>query len=231
MSITWGQTNTTRYNYLYRFFGIRYLGSNSWQNSLKPVPSAILICLISLHMNEASLFMYPSYHAADKELVAGGEKYESRRGLLVGVPDIMACSFECTFSRCALMLLVVDGKLTVAYTACIQFYLEAPHFCRLQTKIRSITKRGFLSCLESKPLSLLPSWALNFPPLRFSLCRLHLSRFLSHLTFSGEWRLQVLLLWPVPDPSCRVPTRKAAADVFFFHSWILIFTIESPFFF
>ena len=42
--------------------GICYLGSNSWQNSLKPVPSTILIGLMSLHMNEASFFVH-----ADKE--------------------------------------------------------------------------------------------------------------------------------------------------------------------
>ena len=53
-------------------------------------------------------FVHASCCAADKELVVGGEKYESRNGCLVGDPDIMAYSFGCTFSRCALMLLVVE---------------------------------------------------------------------------------------------------------------------------
>ena len=66
--------------------------------------------------------MHASCHATDKELVAGGEKYESRHGCLVGVPDIMACSSGCTFSRRALMLLVVEWY--------------ASHFCRLLTKIQ-----------------------------------------------------------------------------------------------
>ena len=35
-------------------------------------------------------------------------KYEPRRGCLVGVSDITTCPFGCTFSRCALMLLVVE---------------------------------------------------------------------------------------------------------------------------
>ena len=141
-----------------RYFGIRYLGWISWQNSLKPVPSTILIGLMSLHMNEGSFFVHASCLAADKELVVGGEKYEPR----------CACLFGCTFSRCALMLLWWNGKLTVAYTACIQLHLEAPHFCCILTKIWSISKRGFLGCLESKPLSLslLPSWALNFLSVR-----------------------------------------------------------------
>ena len=37
----------------------------------------ILIGLMSLHMNKASFFVYGSYRAADKQLVAGGEKYAS----------------------------------------------------------------------------------------------------------------------------------------------------------
>ena len=227
MSITWGQTNTTRYNYLYRFFGIRYLGSNSWQNSLKPVPSTILIGLMSLHMNEASFFVHTSCRAADKELVVGGEKCESRRGCLVGVPDIMACSFGCTFSRCALMLLVVDGKLTVAYTACIQLYLEAPHFCRPLTKIEQV----LLGCLESKPLSLLPCWALNFVSFYFSLCHQHLPQFLSHLTLSSEWRCASVAPVTFPWPIMQCAHSQSSRTCVFFHSRIYIFTIKSMLFF
>ena len=37
----------------------------------------------------------------------------------------------------------------------------------------------FLGCLESKPFDLMPSWALKFLAFSFSLCHLHLPRFLS----------------------------------------------------
>ena len=65
----------------------------------------------------------------------------------------------------------------------------------------SISKRVFLGCLESKPLSLLPSWALNFLPFCFSLCHLHLPHFLSCLTFSTKWccanATPVTYPWPI----------------------------------
>ena len=55
MSITGGQTNTTRHTTTcVGIFGTQYCCSNSWQNSLKPMPSTILISLMSLHVNEAS---------------------------------------------------------------------------------------------------------------------------------------------------------------------------------
>ena len=99
-------------------FGIPYLGSNSWQNSLKPVPSTILIGFMSSHMNEASIFVHTCCRAADKELVAGGEKYELRCGCFSWSSrpvQFMARSFGCTFSRCALMLLVVEWLTQLAY--------------------------------------------------------------------------------------------------------------------
>ena len=42
---------------------------------------------MSLHMNEASFFMHTSCHAADKELVAAGEKHDLR----CVICDILAC--------------------------------------------------------------------------------------------------------------------------------------------
>ena len=62
-----------------------------------------------------------------------------------------------------------NGKLTLAYTARIQLYLKAPHFCRRLTKSLSISKRGFLGRLESKPVTLLSSRALNFLSLHSNL--------------------------------------------------------------
>ena len=105
MSITGGQTNTMRHNYLYRYFRDTV---PQFQNALKPVPSMILIGHVLAY--ERSKFLHARLLLCCKELVTGEicGKYESRCGCLVGVPDIMACSFGCTFSRCALMLLVVE---------------------------------------------------------------------------------------------------------------------------
>ena len=106
--------------------------------------------------------------------------------------------------------------------ACI--YLQAPHFCHL------LTKWGFLGCLESKPLSLLLSWALNFLPFRFSLCHLHLPQFLLCLTFSSEWRCASPTPVTCPWPVMLCAHLQSSRWCGFFHSRILIFTIESPFF-
>ena len=100
MLITGVQTNTTRHNYLYKYFQnteprFQFLTELSKARVMYGTDQPM-----SSHMNKASFFMQASCHAADKELVAGSEKCESRRGCLVGVPDIMACSCGCTFEMC-----------------------------------------------------------------------------------------------------------------------------------
>ena len=107
MSVTGGQTNT-RHNYLYRYF---------WDTvpRFQFLTNLSEACAINntdrphVHAYKRSKSLgAASCRATDKELVAGGEKYEWRCDCSVAVPDIMACSFGCTFSRCALMLLVVE---------------------------------------------------------------------------------------------------------------------------
>ena len=88
-----------------------------------------------------------------------------------------------------------------------------------------------MGCLESKPLSLLPSLALNILPSSLSLCHLHLPRFLSRLTFSSEWRCAsatpVTCPWPVMQCAHSQSSRWW---VFFpesninFHNWIAVFS-------
>ena len=154
-------------------FRIQYLDYNSWQKPLKPLPSAILTTSCPCKF----------LCAADKELVAGVKKYESRGGCLGGVPD-MACSFGCIFSRCCWWWTLAQGSTFLPSTD------QNPKYFQMG-----------LFRLRSKPLSLLPSWALNFLPFRFSLCHLHLPRFLTRLTFSSEWRCAgatpVTCPWPV----------------------------------
>src|SRR4029434_6419861 len=48
--------------------GIRYFGSSASQNSLKPIPSTILIDLMSMHMNEINFCVQASCRAEDNEL-------------------------------------------------------------------------------------------------------------------------------------------------------------------
>ena len=83
MSITGGQTNTTRHNYLYR-------------SCRDTIPRFQFLSKLS---------EVRAINDTDRPRV------ESRRGCLVGVPDIMACSFGRPFLRCALILLLLEWQV------------------------------------------------------------------------------------------------------------------------
>ncbi len=81
------------------------------KNSLKPVPSAIPIGLVSFHLKAVIFSVRASGRAADSELVAGDVKCESRCGCFVGIPDPRPCSFGRTFSRFSFKLVVLEWSV------------------------------------------------------------------------------------------------------------------------